>query len=98
MDLQTMRWIICGERGQGHSGVPDSQGGQHSVRLVCGSNTAYSPCGPQCVVFLGSNPYLAAWGRARSVIQMLRGGFLPVSIAQDALAVHVECQQPPPMW
>lgn len=56
---------------------------------VCGSNTAYSPCGPQCVVFLGSNPYLATWGRGRFVIQMLRGGFLPVSIAQDALTVHL---------
>lgn len=86
-----------GESRQGHSGVPDSQGGHHSVGLVCGSNTAYNLCGPQCVVFLGSNPFSAAWGRSGAVILLLRGDFLPVSIAQDALAVHVECQQPPPL-
>lgn len=89
-----MRWIIWGERGQGHSGVPDRQRGHHSVGLVCGSNIAYNLCGPQCVVFLGSNPFSAAWGDLGAVILLLRGGFLPVSIAQDGLAVHVECQQP----
>lgn len=52
-------------------------------------HTAYNPRGPQRVVFLGLDPYSAAWGRTGTVIQSLRGGFLPVSMTQNGLETRL---------